>query len=944
MSDQTAKGSDTGEEPAADLRLWAKESGLGGARYPAVCHALDSAAASLVLWRDHLPPGLRATIADGLGLDEDRAGRGVALWAGMHDVGKLTPGFQHQIPIRLDGYPRPDGHSRREGHAELSAAWLSAVLPDFGYPDEVRSGTPLIAQLLGGHHGRFPDLAEAASGDALTEFGFSRDAWDEQRRAVFTLLRRMLGDPGPPARLEEPTAALVCGLVILSDWLVSQRHHVLDMLRDPPGAGTADALRGHFDRALRAVPGLVDAAGLRPLEVAPASFADSFPTIPAANGLQASIAEHLPGLCPEGGLLLVTAPTGEGKTEAAFHAADLLGAATGRPGRFVALPTMATADHMYRRLRAYAEHRAAVPRPLALLHSMAWLNPDYAPAAREGTSTVLSGGGADGGPSRGDARFTVTDWLLGRKRGLLASWSVGTVDQALMAVLPTRHNVLRMLGLAGKTVIVDEVHAVDPYMQTLLEQLLRWLGHFGVPVVLLSATLHRKAADALVTAYLEGAGHRRGRRAAPLVAEVAYPGWLHADPRTGTVTANPEPIRVQERPQITVETSAVPVRERRPDRSAVLERELAPLREHGGCAAVICTTVAEAQAVFEHLERWLRDGSGQGAAVPELHLLHARFPNRRRTEITGDIVWRFGREGAAAGARPRAAILVATQVVEQSLDLDVDLLITDLAPMALLLQRAGRCWRHERTGAVVRPPWARRPRVVVLVPDRPDDKARIPRSWRFVYPVSLLVRTHNLLRDRGGAPIRVPEDVQGLVERVYEDDTLITEVEQDIERMGEELALRTHARNVLVPSPRGLRRKGLYRLTAADVEIDDHLVATRFDADSVRVLCCYRDPGGGLWLDEECRTGLPPTGSGGEGRFTDTELAELIGRTVPARGGPWLSRLSAEERWLPEAWRESFHLRDLLLLPHPVEPGRRARPARVAGREWLLDPRLGLVS
>src|SRR5690606_40536573 len=108
--------------------------------------------------------------------------------------------------------------------------------------------------------------------------------------------------------------------------------------------------------------------------------------------------------------------------------------------------------------------------------------------------------------------FAATDWLMGRKRGLLASWAVGTIDQALMAVLRAKHNALRLFGLAGKVVVVDEAHAVDPYMQLLLEQLLRWLGTLDTPVVLLSATLHHSIANSLVKAYLEGARGYRWRR------------------------------------------------------------------------------------------------------------------------------------------------------------------------------------------------------------------------------------------------------------------------------------------------------------------------------------------------------------------------------------------------------------------------------------------------
>lgn len=576
---------------------------------------------------------------------------------------------------------------------------------------------------------------------------------------------------------------------------------------------------------------------------------------------------------------------------------------------------------------------------------MAWLNPGYAPVDPPGVSTVLSG---DAESRRADP-FAATDWLLGAKRGLLASWSVGTIDQALMAVLRARHNVVRLFGLAGKVVVVDEAHAVDPYMQVLLEQLLRWLGALDVPVVLLSATLHHSIANALVTAYLEGAHGGQWQRSEPRpVPEISYPGWVHADARTGAVTRSadldPNPIATTARQPLAVELADVRIADGRPDRSAALRSALTPLVERGGCAAVICTTVAEAQAVHAFLTEWF---ASRGGDTPELHLLHSRFPTRQRTAITETIVDKFGKDGASGGRRPRAAVLVATQVVEQSLDLDLDLVVTDIAPISLLLQRAGRCWRHEHRGTVKRPGWAASPRLVVLVPETPPGGGgglpRFPRSWRSVYPLSLLQRTYALLRRRGGKPVRVPEDVQSLVDGVYDDASLAGDVEADIERMGEEMALRGLARNAVVPPPDKVT-EDLVGLTKFGFDVSEHMLATRFGAGSVRVLCCYTDARGNRWLDPACSVPLPETGAGKKGAFTVGQLRELVSCTVPVRAGSWYGQRLPEANRPPAAWRDSFHLRDLVLLPHPVAEDGTVHPAELGGREWSLDPVRGLVS
>ncbi|MFE6304644.1 CRISPR-associated helicase Cas3' [Nocardiopsis sp. NPDC057823] len=907
---------DPSDDPTyIDLDLWAKERNLQGSRYPYILHALDATAAALSLWNAFLSPGVRRGIAGGLGVDETHARALVAFWAGCHDIGKLIREFQEQIPVDLSSYPREQPPGDRSGHSFVTHQWLTSALPRFGYPGEDEYVADLVAQLLGGHHGVYPDPL-----DEYTTHRFAEGPWSEQRERATLLVREAAGSPEPPERLKAAIAPLVCGLVILADWLVSQEHFLPAQLKTPPADGSRPALLAHFHASLPAVTRLVDDAGLRPLTTSPASFVESFPSIDTPNGLQSSLARHLPDLCSDGGLVLITAPPGEGKTEAALHAADLLGAATGHHGRFLALPTMATADQMYGRLREYALRRADVRAPLALLHSMAWLNPEYAPTDEELSEP-------DG--------LAPTTWLMKSKRGLLASWSTGTIDQALMAALPARHNAVRMLGLSGKVVIVDEVHAVDPYMQMLLERLLHWLGVYGVPVVLLSATLHHSVANALVKAYVSGSKGKVKRSAPPFVERIAYPGWLHVHPATGEVTANPEPFTTTERHPLKADLVPVPLQDGRPDREQALRELLGPLVAEGGCAAVICTTVAEAQQTRDLLAEWF---SGMDPA-PELFLLHSRFPQEQRTSITAELTHRLGRKGAAENVRPERAVIVATQVIEQSLDLDLDLLITDLAPIGLLLQRAGRCWRHEHLGIVTRPTWANEPRMAVLVPREEQSRGHLPKSWDYIYTASLLMRTHSLLARRGDRPIRVPEDVQPLVDDLYDDASLIEDVDADIKRIGEELALRTHGRNAVIPTARDLHAD-LSPLTRSDLPIGEHFLATRFGADSVRVLCCYRDPHGGLWLDAGLTRRLPEVGA--DGRMDGDDLRAVMARTIPMRATHDTEPPLAEANRVPKGWEDDYHLHDLVLLVHPVDADGRAGEALLGDRRLFLHPDNGL--
>jgi CRISPR-associated endonuclease/helicase Cas3 len=424
---------------------------------------------------------------------------------------------------------------------------------------------------------------------------------------------------------------------------------------------------------------------------------------------------------------------------------------------------------MYGRVRKFAEVSLGGERALTLLHSMAWLNPLYGQAARDAAAAAVERGPAGEISADGATAVVADAWLRGPGRGFLAPLSVGTIDQVLRGVLPLRYNVLPLFGLHEKVVVVDEAHAYGPWMHKLLLTLLEWLGALRSPVVLLSATLTGSTAASLVNAYRRGAGFVEPAAVAP-----RYPGWLYVSAVTGEVSApraassgRPRTVDVTVRRvawDVSVELAVAP---QSGGHRRALREELRPVVDEGGTALVCCTTVAEAQATYRDL----------CAAFPELarreggiRLLHSRYPANVHQRITSACERAYGKPPAGQlSAVRRASILVATQVVEQSLDLDFDLVVSDLAPLAQLLQRAGRCRRHRR-GPGGRPPWARaedRPKLVVLDPFRRPQKADKPVTWGSVYDVSLLMRTSLLLAERAGDGVVVPDDVQGLVDTVY---------------------------------------------------------------------------------------------------------------------------------------------------------------------------------
>jgi len=324
-----------------------------------------------------------------------------------------------------------------------------------------------------------------------------------------------------------------------------------------------------------------------------------------------------------------------------------------------------------------------------------------------------------------------------------------------------------------------------------------------------------------------------------------------------------------------------------------------------------------------------------------VQLLHARFPGAEREKRTQTVTAGLGR----SGPRPRRRIVVATQVVEQSLDLDADVVISDLAPLALLLQRAGRCWRHEtwweqhgRPQGRARPGWVKCPRLVVLDPLAAGRG--VPGQWGEVYAEFLLRATSEVLARRGDRPVMIPEDVQELVEEVHGDvagrfawDDPVKSAAYTAYR-GKELAERSVGEVLVIPRARSVPGlQALHHLHGAEEEWE---AATRLGADAVRLLCVYVHADGRTTLDEEGARPLP----GLDGSFTQEEVRAVMARTIPVNAN-WFKGELADLRG-PDGWAEHPLLGDLVMLRQPYVESQ-VRPVPVGGKSLYLNPELGLV-
>ncbi|MEO9240305.1 MAG: CRISPR-associated helicase Cas3', partial [Jatrophihabitantaceae bacterium] len=468
---------------------------------------------------------------------------------------------------------------------------------------------------------------------------------------------------------------------------------------------------------------------------------------------------------PRPGLLIIEAPMGEGKTEAALLAAEVFAARSGAGGCFIALPTQATSNAMLDRLLRWLDNlpdrNGAAERSVALAHGKAGLNETYGELVSRGYFRNV---GDDAVKRQGKPDAIVHRWLTGRKKRNLAFFVVGTIDQLLFGALKSRHVALRHLAMVGKVVILDEVHAYDVYMSRYLDRVLEWLGAYEVPTILLSATLPADRRADMVTAYQTGAramtGRRRTRRelAAPLTndhlrADIGYPVLIAT---SGTDDAGVHPVAPSSR-QVQIQLS------RMSDDLDELANTLRTELAEGGCAVVIRNTVGRVQEAA----RYLADNLAEVTII----VAHSRYLAIERAAIERRLLALFGPTGSAQRQQHRY-VVIASQVVEQSLDLDFDLMVTDLAPVDLMLQRIGRLHRHERgTGQAGRAPRLRSARCLVTGVDWSTEPPNPVDGSRRVYQRYPLYRSLAALTAQlnDGQPVSLPADIGPLVQRAYDD-------------------------------------------------------------------------------------------------------------------------------------------------------------------------------
>ncbi|OUZ08646.1 hypothetical protein BHE97_13330 [Aeromicrobium sp. PE09-221] len=725
--------------------LWGK-TGEGDSWLPLMQHLHDSADVAERLWDHWLAASIKQRLAEWCGSPD--AARALAIFlAASHDCGKTTPAFQAKGPGHLqeqtlaagfDFHPLIVRRASQLPHGIAGHQALRVWLAD--RHEWERSEANTLACVIGGHHGVFPESSHPALARPVSITDLMGDGpWAEARLEIFDEMSLRAGidphlDIGREHPIPGPAQSLLTAIVIVADWIASDES--LFPYQQATEQRAADAWRA-LDLPEPWLASLPRDAN----EALQARF--DLPEDAAARPVQQATLEVVDDL-DEPGLVIVEAAMGTGKTEAALLAAERLAERFGLNGVYFALPSMATSDAIFSRLHSWVE-RLDVPEgyraPLFLAHSRAALNDEYRGIAPNGTFRDL-----DHDEECGTSTATVHEWLSGRKKGLLATFAVGTIDQVLMMALQSRHLVLRHLGLTSKVVVIDEVHATDVYMSEFLERAIEWLGAYRVPVILLSATLPPRKRATLLQAYLRGRhGQDTPEVDTALLRRRDYP--LITATTGNNVTARTAETGVSS--PLTVHGLA--------EDDASLDALLDERLSEGGCAVIIRNTVGRAQETFTRLRERYGD---------EVTLIHSRFIATARRDKEGELLRRFGAPGPQA-ERPRRHIVVATQVVEQSLDVDFDLMVTDLAPVDLVLQRAGRLHRHDRE----RPDALKSPALWVTgVSWGADGLPILERGAAAIYGQDALLRALVTLGLPGTATFSLPGDIPRLVHHAYGDD------------------------------------------------------------------------------------------------------------------------------------------------------------------------------
>ena len=684
--------------------LWGKKKAYKDTLYwlPLLTHLNDTQAIIKYLYENYLSQNQRNIIALPSSL--------IGTLGFLHDFGKITPAFQLK-------QSRPYNAALDQAVlAKLSSLSLPSKFPLADKSPHNMAGAYLLrstcfAGIVASHHGTMPTQRELMLQRVYRD-NYGDSTWKNLRQEFLAIALQDLTpkekDMLYHASLSQDQQILLLGLVMMADWLASNENYF-------PLVPIDDSYQD-IDEKKRIKIGLSRWA--KETKWHPQAdfdintyFRDHFDFKPHA--LQKEMLETIKAI-KKPGLILIEASMGSGKTETALTASEILSAKCHTNGIFYGLPTQATSNAMLQRLASWLAAEQG-RYGLKLMHSKANSVKTYQDLDKNNN-------------------VFINHWY-NHKLGSLEHFTIGTIDQLLQMSLSQRHLAFKHLAFSGKTVIIDEVHTYDAYMQSYLQKALKWLGKYHVPVIALSATLTHQIRQSLVSSYLQ--------KDVELPTNLAYP----------LLTYTENSIVKQQNAFAKNQPKAVTIKSFTDDEPQQIAQKADNLIAQGGICGIIVNSIARAQDIAQEIK------------TPKI-LLHSSFLAQDRSRIEEQIL-------KTIENRPKKLVIIGTQVLEQSLDLDFDVLITDAAPMDLLLQRIGRLWRHnrKRSNSFTKP---------VCYVDT-NSKSKAYRTDCFLYSNYLINHTVKLLPNE----IVLPTDIPSLIEKAYKLDDSQDAQELSLERKKE---------------------------------------------------------------------------------------------------------------------------------------------------------------
>ena len=842
----------------------------------------------------------------------------------VHDIGKLTIVFQSRIYDAVDFSPfavcveLPKSSSLVNAPNTPHALASEAILLKLG----CREG---VASIAGAHHGRpsaLADVCDQISGacTAVENFYGKRGKYRQLFEVLwkewidFSLECAGFSELSDLPDMAVPAQVVISGMLVMADWIASNTTYFPLISADQKGEFGDYPKRIENAWTTIGFPNMWESKARFGLD--DEAFKERFGFLP--NPTQADIISTATD-AESSGIYVIEAPMGLGKTEAALALSEILAARAGAGGMFFGMPTQATSNGIFPRLEKWAGGLAEDEQTLLaikLAHGNAALNEDYRELFTGHSNLNIES----------DSGLIVHDWFSGRKQTLLSDFVIGTVDQLLMAALKQKHVMLKHFGLSGKVVVVDECHAYDAYMSQYLDMAIKWLGIYKVPVIILSATLPEKRRAELIEAYADSEKHRAKHTEAHVDKKTADEAWKHSLAYPLLTYTENNTVK-QKALAFDGENKEVSVRR-------IIRDEVAATAgyavERGGCVGVIVNTVRKAQEIAAELQ----------SAFPkaEVIIMHAQFIMTDRAKREEQILKRVGKHSTPESRH--GLIIVGTQVLEQSLDLDFDLMITELCPMDLLLQRTGRLHRHNR----VRPQGLETASCFVL--DETDDS--FDSGSAAIYGEWLLMRTRALLPNK----LTIPSDIPLLVQQTYDEtnNEMLGELTEGMKKAQEENKLRTgkkrrSAENYLISKPSNKKGKCLDGWLDNDIKPNNEQTgekAVRDGDPSVDVIALMRDREGLIRIIADKPETIIPAD-----RPPSREEALLIARQklrLPGFfGRRWkiddtIEQLEAETQNVFSAWQDSALLKEEVVLLFDEDLN-----ADLAGVQLHYDIKTGLT-